>query len=178
MKGGELRMEEQKNEGNSIYGKRPLWQWIGLYVVIAGILYTVIYFGFIQQKNSYSYNGNANATAATKQTQNTQNSVYKMTSKDKIGMVVSDSKGMTLYTYATDTSGVSNCTGACLKVWPAYVASSQSNLPVNISVIKRNDGTLQYAWKGMPLYYYAKDGDSGDAYGNGVGGVWSVIKSK
>lgn len=98
-------------------------------------------------------------------------------SKDKVGMVMTDTKGMTLYTYAKDTPGMSNCTGQCLSNWPAYTAKSQTgNFPANISVIKRPDGTLQYAWKNKPLYYYFKDKDSGDAYGNGIGGVWSVVK--
>jgi|SRR5579859_7755860 len=109
--------------------------------------------------------------------QATQNSVYKMMTKDKLGMVMTDPKGITLYTYAKDTTGASTCSGKCADNWPAYVAPSQTgSFPENISVIKRTDGMLQYAWKNMPLYYYIKDKDSGDAYGNGVGGVWSVIK--
>jgi len=172
-------MEGQQIEGKSAYGKRPLWQWVALYVVVGGIIYAIIYFAFLHKgNNSYSYNNNhAGSAKTTTQISQTQNGVYKMMSKDKLGMVMTDPKGMTLYTFAKDTSGVSNCTGKCLTAWPAYVAPSQtSNVPANISLVKRPDGTFQYAWKGMPLYYYAKDGDSGDAYGNGIGGVWSVIK--
>lgn len=107
----------------------------------------------------------------------TMNSVYKSMSKGKLGNVMTDMKGITLYTYAKDASGASNCSGTCLKNWPAYEAKSETgNFPENISVIKRSDGTLQYTWKGMPLYYYIKDKDSGDAYGDGVGSVWAVIK--
>jgi predicted lipoprotein with Yx(FWY)xxD motif len=106
-----------------------------------------------------------------------ENSVYKAVSDPKLGTIMKDPKGMTLYLYAKDSSGVSNCTGACLKAWPAYVApANATNLPANITVIKRSDGTSQYAWKGLPLYYFIKDKDSGDAYGNGVGGVWAVVK--
>lgn len=171
-------MEEQI-EGKSAYGKRPLWQWVLLYVVIGGLIYAVIYFAFLHKGNSqYSYNtSSTSATKTTNQPTQVQNGVYKMMPKDKLGMVMTDLKGMTLYTYAKDTTGVSNCTGKCLANWPAYTAPLQtSNLPANISVITRSDGTLQYAWKGMPLYYFVKDGDSGDAYGNGIGGIWSVIK--
>ncbi len=168
-------MEGQQSEGKSAYGKRSLWQWIALYVVIGVIIYGVIYFALFHKQNPYS-SSNTSANSAN-QTQQVQKSVYKMMSKDKLGMVMTDPKGMTLYTFAKDTSGVSNCSGGCLHAWPAYVAPSQTgNFPANMSVIKRSDGTLQYAWKGMPLYYYSKDGDSGDAYGNGIGGVWTVIK--
>lgn len=172
-------MDEQSTEVKSAYGKRPLWHWILLYVVIGGLIYAGIYFAFLHKGNgSYSYsNSSASATRPINQSTQVQNGVYKMMSKGKLGMVITDLKGMTLYTYAKDTTGVSNCTGKCLVNWPAYTASSQTgNLPMNISVIMRPDGSLQYAWKGMPLYYFVKDGDAGDAYGNGMGGVWSVIK--
>lgn len=162
-------MEEKSEETKSVYGKRPLWQWLVLYALIAIIVYGIIYYVFFRKQNPYSYNVNS--------VQRTQNSVYKMMPKEKLGTVMTDLKGMTVYTYVKDKTGVSNCTGGCLKTWPAYVAPAQTgNFPANISVIKHDDGTLQYTWKGMPLYYYTKDGDSGDAYGNGVGGVWSVVK--
>lgn len=165
-------MEEQQTEQKSVYSKRPLWQWILLYVVIGGIIYAGIYFAFLHKQNPYVYNKNNTTMPATH-----QNDVYKFMSKGKLGRVMTDLKGMTLYTFAKDKVGTSNCTGACLQAWPAYAAPSQTNnLPANISILKRSDGSLQYAWKGMPLYFYAKDEDSGDTYGNGINGLWSVIK--
>lgn len=172
-------MEEQ-TEAKLVYGKRPLWQWVLLYVIIGGILYAVIYVALLHKQNPYAAtNSNISAARPTVQVTKaqTQNTVYKMMVKDKLGMVMADPKGMTLYTYAKDAAGASSCTGKCLTNWPAYAAPAQTGeFPENISVITRSDGTYQYAWKGMPLYYYAKDGDAGDAYGDGVGGVWSVIK--
>lgn len=90
---------------------------------------------------------------------------------------LTDAKGMTLYTYAKDKSGVSTCTGACLVAWPAYTVSSPAptTLPANISIITRSDGTKQYAWKGMPLYYFASDKNAGDMTGNNVGSVWHIV---
>jgi predicted lipoprotein with Yx(FWY)xxD motif len=107
----------------------------------------------------------------------TKNNVDMMMPAGKLGNILTDPKGMTLYTYTKDTTGVSNCNGGCLKAWPAYVASSEmGTFPANISVIKRSDGTHQYAWKGMPLYYFASDTKPGDTTGQGVGGVWFVVK--
>jgi predicted lipoprotein with Yx(FWY)xxD motif len=171
-------MEEEKIEGKSGYGKRPLWQWIALYIVIAIIVYGAVYYLFLHKQNPYSSNSQSYQMQPTQQMQKpTQNSVYKMMNKDKLGMVMTDSKGMTLYTFAKDTTGVSNCSGKCIQNWPSFTAQSANGaLPANISVITRSDGTVQYAWKGMPLYYYIKDKDAGDAYGDGVGGVWSVVK--
>ncbi len=106
-----------------------------------------------------------------------QNSVYKMTQTSKLGSFLTDIKGMTLYTYAKDKTGVSNCTGQCLVAWPAFTAPTASgNLPESVTVITRSDKSLQYAWKGMPLYYYSGDKAAGDTNGEGIGGVWSVAK--
>lgn len=92
--------------------------------------------------------------------------------------IVTDAKGMTLYTFDKDTKNVSNCTGQCLVNWPPFVVSgqAQSSLPANLGTFKKPDGSMQYTWKGMPLYYYIGDKKAGDATGDGVGGVWHVAK--
>jgi predicted lipoprotein with Yx(FWY)xxD motif len=93
------------------------------------------------------------------------------------GAYLADPSGRTLYTYDKDTSGVSNCTGACLAAWPAYSASgAQTGLPAGISVITRSDGSMQYAYNGKPLYYYAQDSGPNVINGDGVGGVWHIVK--
>lgn len=105
------------------------------------------------------------------------NTVYKTANNATLGSYFTDLKGMTLYTFKKDKSGVSNCTGACLTKWPAYVATSAAaSLPANISVITRTGGVLQYAYKGMPLYYYYLDKAAGDTNGQGLLGLWFVAK--
>ena len=97
-----------------------------------------------------------------------------------IGEYLTDTQGMTLYTFANDTSGVSNCTGQCLAAWPAYsamkVSKDLSMMYQNLSVITRSDGAMQYAWKGMPLYYFAQDKMAGDALGDDLKGLWGAAK--
>ncbi len=102
-----------------------------------------------------------------------------LTKKDPSkGLYLTDFQGTTLYTFDKDTKGVSNCTGACATAWPIYTsgATAEKVLPTNISVITRSDGTKQFAWKGMPLYYYSGDKKPGDITGDGVGGVWHIVK--
>lgn len=85
--------------------------------------------------------------------------------------------GMTLYTFDKDTKGVSNCTGSCAGLWPPYTtAAAPSTLPTNVTVITRADGTMQFAYKGMPLYYYSGDQNAGDMTGDGFNGIWHVAK--
>jgi predicted lipoprotein with Yx(FWY)xxD motif len=116
-------------------------------------------------------------TMRTEPTIMVSNSVYEVMPSGKLGPIFTDTKGRTLYIFKNDSAGVSHCVGGCLKAWPAYIASSQTgNFPSGISVIKRSDGTLQYAWKEMPLYYFSNDKKSGDVNGEGIGGAWSVVK--
>lgn len=121
----------------------------------------------------------ATPTAMTTQAASpSANSVYMMKT-GAAGSYMTDPKGMTLYTFDKDTKGVSNCSGTCLTTWPAYgaaTANAQGALPANISVIKRTDGSMQYALNSMPLYYYSLDKAAGDTNGDGVGGVWHVAK--
>lgn len=94
------------------------------------------------------------------------------------GNFLTDPKGMTLYVFDKDQQGVSNCNGSCAALWPPYGPGSNavSSLPANLTTIKRNDGTMQYAYKNMPLYFYQKDTKSGDILGDGVGAVWHLAK--
>lgn len=87
------------------------------------------------------------------------------------------SNGMTLYSFDEDTKGVSSCSGSCAANWPPYVSSAAaSKMPTDVTLITRADGSMQFAYKGMPLYYYAGDKKAGDTNGDGVGGTWHLVK--
>ena len=101
-----------------------------------------------------------------------------MGANHNVGNYVTAANGMTLYTYAKDTTDKSNCTGACLTKWPPYLVSGSvpSSLPAHLGVFTTVSGSKQYTWNGMPLYFYAGDKKAGDVNGNGVLGVWYVAK--
>ncbi len=174
-------MDEEKSQG---YGKRPMWQWIVLYVIIAIFIYGLIYyFVFAKKGSSYSYTTGNNPTQsqqkAPKSTTNTNSSnIYLVKSSASKGSYVTDFQGKTLYTFDKDSSGVSNCNGGCAQAWPPYSsgATAQSTFPAHISVIKRSDGSQQFAWDNKPLYYFASDTNAGDINGDGVGGTWHIVK--
>jgi predicted lipoprotein with Yx(FWY)xxD motif len=44
-----------------------------------------------------------------------------------------------------------------------------------LTLVTRDDGGKQYAWKGKPLYYYAEDKKPGDTTGHEVGKSWFVV---
>ena len=85
--------------------------------------------------------------------------------------------GMTLYTFDRDTagSGKSVCNGPCATNWPPLMAGSASPSG-DYSVVTRDDGGKQLAYKGKPLYYWTKDQKAGDRSGDGVNNVWRLAR--
>jgi predicted lipoprotein with Yx(FWY)xxD motif len=106
--------------------------------------------------------------------------VVKAASVAKLGSVLVDAKGFTLYTYSPDPKGKSVCTGGCATVWPPLMVTSASTTIASgmsgFSVIHRSGGGLQVAYHGKPLYTYSGDSSAGTANGQGIGGTWFAVK--
>jgi predicted lipoprotein with Yx(FWY)xxD motif len=93
------------------------------------------------------------------------------------GKVLVDAKGMTLYTFDKDSAGKSMCNGDCAKAWPPAMAT-ESDQPVgDLTIIKRDDGSMQWADDGKPLYTFVKDTKPGDVAGDKFKDVWHVVKA-
>lgn len=94
------------------------------------------------------------------------------------GGMLTGSNGMTLYTFDRDAtgSGKSVCNDACAKNWPPLMAKAGDMAGGDYSVITRDDGGKQWAFKGKPLYYWIKDQKPGDKTGDGVNNVWRIAK--
>ncbi|MCM5558532.1 hypothetical protein [Pleomorphomonas sp. JP5] len=92
------------------------------------------------------------------------------------GEVLTDAKGMSLYTFDKDAAGVSNCYGDCAVKWPPVTAAAGAMADDEFSLVTRKDGSQQWAFKGMPLYLWQGDKKPGDVSGDGVGGVWHLAK--
>lgn len=94
------------------------------------------------------------------------------------GDVLTGTNGMTLYTFDKDAagSGKSACNGSCADNWPPLTAAADVKPEGDYSIITRDDGAQQWAFKGKPLYFWAKDQKPGDQTGQGFNGVWQVAK--
>lgn len=83
-----------------------------------------------------------------------------------------DRDGFSLYTFDTDTDGVSNCTGGCLAAWPPLLADENDVAVAPYSIIDRSMGTnptaKQWAYQGMPLYYFVSDTVAGQTNGKAI----------
>ena len=94
--------------------------------------------------------------------------------------VLTNSAGLTLYSFSPDTATTSKCTGSCLGVWPVVAGpvTAGSGVTGTLGTITRSDGTVQATYDGHPLYTYAGDTGPGQANGNGItnfGGTWHEV---
>lgn len=104
----------------------------------------------------------------------------KAMQESKYGKVLTDKNGMNLYIFTADQNGKSNCYNGCAAAWPPFVVDGKPQAGPNVhanllGTTKRKDGGMQVTYKGMPLYYFAKDNRPGDAKGEGFKGKWYLI---
>ena len=121
--------------------------------------------------------GAGSPTPTTMESQTVADSLT--TGESRLGTILVDGKGMTIYLFTQDTQGssASTCEGGCLAAWPAVgelTAGSDVDAAL-LGTITRTDGTMQATYNGWPLYYYVQDGAAGDTTGQGVDDVWWVM---
>ena len=105
--------------------------------------------------------------------------------KSRLGGILVDSKGITLYDFPPDGGTTSVCYGACAALWPPLITHGKpvAGHGVRASLLgttKRKDGKLQVTYGGHPLYYFVTDRKPGQTTGQGVnqfGGPWWVISA-
>ncbi len=103
--------------------------------------------------------------------------------KTRIGRILIDSKGITLYDFVTDQGGVSGCYGACAALWPPLITKGKPHAGPGVrasllGTTKRKDGKLEVTYNHHPLYYFVTDRKPGQTTGQGVnqfGGPWWVL---
>jgi len=92
--------------------------------------------------------------------------------------VLATPSGATVYTFDKDTvgSGKSACNGPCAQLWPPVAAQASDAASGDWSIVTRDDGSRQWAYKGAPIYTFSKDAKPGDTTGDKFKDVWHVIK--
>ena len=101
----------------------------------------------------------------------------------KLGMILVDGSGRTLYLFEKDQPDQSACSGACVAAWPIDQSSGTpkagNGVKTNLlGTIHRSDGTTQVTYNHHPLYYYSGDSGAGQQNGQGVdafGAAWFVV---
>ena len=92
--------------------------------------------------------------------------------------VLATPSGATVYTFDKDTvgSGKSACNGPCAQAWPPVAAQATDAASGDWTIVTRDDGSKQWAYKGAPIYTFSKDAKPGDTTGDKFKDVWHVIK--
>ena len=89
---------------------------------------------------------------------------------------LTNAAGMTLYVFDKDAGGKSACNGPCTANWPPLTVAGGGAASGDWTIVVRDDGTKQWAYKGKPLYMWSKDAKPGDKTGDGINSVWHVAK--
>ena len=97
-----------------------------------------------------------------------------------LGSYLTGENGLTLYTFKPDSANTSTCSGDCATNWPPFAVTvadtlkPDSGITGKLTTFARADGTMQVAYNGAPLYYFAGDSAAGDANGQGLANKWYV----
>ena len=105
------------------------------------------------------------------------------TASTKLGRVLVNSRGHTLYLFGRDKNGRSACTGMCAGLWPPLITSGKPRAGAGaraslLGTTKRADGRLQVTYNHHPLYTFVKDKSKGQTNGEGInafGGTWDAV---
>ncbi|WP_285507834.1 hypothetical protein [Actinokineospora sp. NBRC 105648] len=100
----------------------------------------------------------------------------------KLGAIVTDRSGMTLYRFDKDTAkpSASNCTGECAVKWPPLLVPAGAEVVaegIAVGTVERADGTRQVTVGGWPVYLFSGDKVPCDTAGQGVGGTWFALNA-
>jgi predicted lipoprotein with Yx(FWY)xxD motif len=99
---------------------------------------------------------------------------------EEFEQILVGANGMSLYTFANDTEGVSNCVDGCAVAWPPLLVGADAEPVVGegvmgeVGVIERADGGMQVTYNGLPLYYWVNDVVAGDTTGHNFRDVWFI----
>jgi predicted lipoprotein with Yx(FWY)xxD motif len=127
--------------------------------------------------------GGSSSSAAASPSPSPTGEKIAVATNAKLGQILVDESGMTVYLFVADTGTASTCYTACATIWPPVLTTGapQAGTGVTASLLgttTRTDGKVEVTYAGHPLYYFIQDKAAGDAKGqaiNGFGGLWWVL---
>jgi predicted lipoprotein with Yx(FWY)xxD motif len=123
------------------------------------------------------------ATGAAPSAGVTRNGTTISVASTKVGQVLVDGSGRTVYLFEADKGKDSSCYNACAQAWPPVTTAGgpQSRNCASDALLgttTRTDGTTEVTYGGHPLYYFIADKKAGDTTGQGInqfGAKWYVL---
>jgi predicted lipoprotein with Yx(FWY)xxD motif len=131
-----------------------------------------------------AYGGGSTTTAKSPPGAESGAAVLTVASAPKVGAVLVDAEGFTVYDFHKDKGTTSSCYGACAQGWPPVLTEGaptggEGATSSQLGTTKRKDGTTQVTYAGHPLYTFVEDKKPGEANGNDVsafGAQWYALK--
>ena len=156
-----------KNEGRLVTGRAPTRMFALLALVSAlGVI------GFLAAGSIAHSATGTHATVSLRKT--------------KLGSILVNSSGHTLYLFAKDRNGKSSCTGSCAGFWPPLLRHGKPTVGPGVKAsllgtTRRSNGTVQLTYNKHPLYTYTLDRKAGQTKGEGIlafGAKWYAVSAK
>jgi predicted lipoprotein with Yx(FWY)xxD motif len=102
---------------------------------------------------------------------------------NKLGQILVDGRGFSLYLFEADKTTTSTCSGDCAANWPPLLTTGApmaggAATQAMLGTTARSDGTTQVTYNGHPLYFFVSDTKTGDTHGQGLtafGAGWDVL---
>jgi predicted lipoprotein with Yx(FWY)xxD motif len=115
----------------------------------------------------------------------TNGTTIAVASNAKLGQILVDGAGKTLYLFVADSGSSSTCYTSCAQLWPPVLTSGPPQAGTGataslLGITTRTDGKTEVTYGGHPLYYFVSDKQAGDATGQGVdsfGALWWVVSA-
>jgi len=147
-------------------------------IVVAGIVVVALAVAACGSSSGGGYGGGSSAAKSSG-----KGSVALATTK--LGKVLVDGKGRTLYLFEADKGPMSACAGACASVWPPLKTTGNPSAGPGVAAsklgtIKHADGATEITYNGHPLYTYAGDSAPGQTSGQGLddyGAEWYALSA-
>jgi predicted lipoprotein with Yx(FWY)xxD motif len=132
-----------------------------------------------------SSNGYSSSSSQSSTSSSNGSMTVAAASGSKLGTVIVDSEGFTVYAFDKDKGTTPSCYGACAEAWTPVTTegaptAGEGATTSELGTTKRKDGTVQVTYAGHPLYTFIEDQSPGDANGNGVtefGGEWHALST-
>ena len=125
----------------------------------------------------------ASTTTPTASASQSQTSATVGVASNKLGQILVDGRGFSLYLFEADTTTKSTCSGDCAANWPPLLTTGApmaagAATQAMLATTARSDGTTQVTYNGHPLYFFVSDTKAGDTHGQGLtafGAGWDVL---
>lgn len=90
--------------------------------------------------------------------------------------LLTNAKGLSIYTFDPDGANESSCYESCTVTWPPIILTPAEAQLVSddFGLANRKEGSLQLTFDSRPLYLFVGDKKPGDIRSDGLGGVWHL----